>query len=126
MLAAEGDEVVDGRVIAALDVAAQELAALREAQGVDGGGCAEDRVRGELVTDEVYLLGYVAEEGCCAVAAACIAQSDDVHVCAGVGCFGEGSDSLDAFALEVVAQSVPDDQRELGGVIGGGCVPWDG
>lgn len=38
VLAAEGDEGVDGGVVAALDVGAEELAALGEAEGVDGGG----------------------------------------------------------------------------------------
>ncbi len=48
MLRAEGDERRDGGGVAALDVGAQELAALREAEGVDGGGGGEDGVGGEV------------------------------------------------------------------------------
>ena len=51
MLAAEGDEVGDAGAVAALDVGAEELAALGEAEGVDGGGGGEDRVGGEIGAD---------------------------------------------------------------------------
>ena len=63
MLRAECDEVCDGRIITALDVSAHELAALREAEGVDGGGGGEDRVCGEVGADLSDLIVQVAEEG---------------------------------------------------------------
>lgn len=63
MLAAEGNKVVDGRHVAAFDVATEELAALGESEGVDCWGCAEDAVGGELGADGVDLLTDVAEEG---------------------------------------------------------------
>ena len=69
MLGAKGDEVRDGGVIAALDVRAHELAALREADRVDGGAFGEDGVGGEVGADLRDLVGQVAEEGGAAVAA---------------------------------------------------------
>lgn len=63
MLAAKGDEAADGRVVAPLDVAAQELAALGESDGVDGRGRGEDWVRGEGGANGFDLFGDVAEEG---------------------------------------------------------------
>lgn len=51
MLRAEGHERRDGGDVAALDVGAQELAALREAEGVDGRGGGEDGVGGEVGAD---------------------------------------------------------------------------
>ena len=51
MLAAEGDEVGHAGSVAAFDVGAHELAALGEAEGVDGGCCGEDGVGGEVETD---------------------------------------------------------------------------
>lgn len=60
MLAAQGDERADGRSVAAFDVAAQELPALGEAQGVDGGSGGEDGVLEELGADGGDLLCKVA------------------------------------------------------------------
>ena len=96
MLGAEGDEVSDGRVVAALDVGAHELTALREADGVDGRGFGEDGVRGEVGADLGDLLGEVAEEGGAAVAAGVVGEVDVVGVGAWVGGVGEGADGLQA------------------------------
>lgn len=63
VLAAKGDEAADGRIVAALDVAAQELAALGEANGVDGRGRGENWVLGEGGAYGLDLCGDVAEEG---------------------------------------------------------------
>jgi len=51
MLRAESHEGADGRSVAALDVAAEELAALGEAEGVDGGGAGEDGMGGDFGAD---------------------------------------------------------------------------
>ena len=48
VLATEGNEVSDWRIVAAFDVAAEELAALGEAEGVDSGGRADDLVGFEV------------------------------------------------------------------------------
>lgn len=45
MLTAEGNEVVDRWEVAALDICTKELAALREAQSIDGGSGTEDLLR---------------------------------------------------------------------------------
>ena len=63
VLRAEGDEAGDGRVVAALDVGAQELAALREAQAIDGGSAGEDGVQGEVGADLSDLFVDVAPKG---------------------------------------------------------------
>ena len=67
MLAAEGDQAPHRRGVAALDVGAQELPALREADGVDGGRGGQDGVRCEVGAHLGDLLGHVAEEGCALV-----------------------------------------------------------
>ncbi len=96
VLAAEGDQVGDGRVVAALDVGAQELAALREAQGVDGRGGGENGVGGEVVAYLADLDGQVAEEGGGAVGRGVGVEADDVHVRARVGFLGEVADGFEA------------------------------
>ena len=51
MLRTESHEGVDGRCVAAFDVPAEKLAALGEAEGVDGVGAGEDRMRGDVGAD---------------------------------------------------------------------------
>lgn len=62
MLSAEGNEIGHRRLVAALDVGPEKLAALREADAVDGGGGGEDGVRGEVGAYLVDLEGEVADE----------------------------------------------------------------
>lgn len=101
VLAAEGDEVGYRRRIAAFDVGAEELAALGEAEGVDGGGEGEGRVGGEVVADLVDLVGQVAEEGGGAVGGRVVVEADDVGVGGADGFIDEGADGGDA--VRVVA-----------------------
>lgn len=96
VLRAEGDEARDGRPVAALDVGAQELAALREAEGVDGGRGREDGVRGQVGADFGDGFRQVVEEGGAAVGRGVVGEADVVHVRARVGFFGEGADGLEA------------------------------
>lgn len=103
VLAAEGDEGVDGRGVAALDVGAQELPALREPQRVDPRRRAEDVVRVQLRADAVHLRVHVAEEAGLSVAAAAGGEVDEVHVGAWVGGFRERGDFAHPVALEVIA-----------------------
>jgi len=63
VLRAERHEGADGWCIAALDIPAEELATLGEAEGVDGGGARENGVRGDVGADGGELGGEVAEEG---------------------------------------------------------------
>ena len=88
MLAPHRDQVAHRRGVAPLDVPAQELAALREPDRVDGGCCAKDRLRGELLADGVDLFRYVSQERGLAVAGAAVGELDCVHV--GVGVDGVG------------------------------------
>ncbi len=78
VLAAEGDEAAHRRLVAALDIAAEELAALREADGVDGGRGREDGVRCEVVADLGDLQGEVAQEGGPAVVGGVVVEADVV------------------------------------------------
>lgn len=103
VLAAEGDEVVDGGVVAALDVGAEELAALAEAERVDGRGGAEDVVARELSAGVVELFGEVAEEGGAPVGGARVAELDDLHVGAFVDGGGECGRGFDAVGVVGVA-----------------------
>ena len=99
MLCAEGDQAGDRGVVAALDVGAEELAALGEAEGVDGGGCGEDGVGGEVGADCGDLVGEVAEEGGCAVGAGVGVDADVVDEGAGVYFVGEVADGAEAFSF---------------------------
>jgi len=63
MLRAQCPEGAHGWCIAALDVAAEELATLGKAEGVDGGSAGEDGVGGDIGADGGELSGEVAEEG---------------------------------------------------------------
>lgn len=47
MLAAKGDQVANGGVVASLDVSAKELSSLGEADGVNGWGGGQDWMLGE-------------------------------------------------------------------------------
>lgn len=67
VLAAKSDKGTYWRIIAALDIGAQELAALGETKAVDGGGLGEEGMVGDVVADFLDLLGDVAQEGCGAV-----------------------------------------------------------
>ena len=96
MLRAEGDEVSHWRVIAPLDVRAQELPALGEAEGVDGGGGGEDGVRGEVGADLRDLVVQVAEEGGLGVGVGVSVEADVVDEGAGVAFLGEFADGAEA------------------------------
>uniref|UniRef100_A0A8H7KCL0 Uncharacterized protein n=1 Tax=Bionectria ochroleuca TaxID=29856 RepID=A0A8H7KCL0_BIOOC len=101
--------------VAALDVAAQELTALGEADGVDGGRRGEDGVGGEGLADLVELGGHVAEEGGRAVGAGIgAAERDGVDKGSRVDGVGELAYLLEALAVEGVAEPVPDDDRQRG------------
>ena len=136
VLAAEGGEAAHRRrtTIASstpLDVAAQELPALGEADGVDGRRGAQDGVGGQLGAHGLQLGGDVAEEGRRAVGVGVgPCERHDVHEGAGVDGLGEGGDVLDALAGEGVAKAVPDDQRErrvvIVVVVVGGMAKWSG
>jgi len=57
VLGSKGDEGGNARYVAALDVGAHELAALGEADRVDGRGCGENGVGGQILADFVDLDG---------------------------------------------------------------------
>ncbi len=57
MLGSKGDEGGDARLVAALDIGAHELATLGEADRVDGRGCGEDGIGGQIFTDFLDLEG---------------------------------------------------------------------
>ncbi|KFY12831.1 hypothetical protein V492_03642, partial [Pseudogymnoascus sp. VKM F-4246] len=114
MLAAERHQAAHRRDVASLDVGAEELPALREAEGVDGGGGGEDGVSGEVGADFFELRGEVAEEGGALVVGGAGAEVDVVDEGAGVDGFGEEPNFLHAGAGEGVAEAVPDYEGEGG------------
>src|SRR4051794_29591183 len=102
VLTAEGDQASDGRVIAALNVAAEELASLRESDRVYRGSRAQDRVVQEGLADKINLLGDIAEEGGRAIIRrAC--RGDQVDVCAGVDFFEQACCVFQSVAIGGVA-----------------------
>ena len=85
MLAAEGDEGGDRRVVAALDIRAEELPALGKPEGVECRRAGEDRVRGEVSAHGRDLLIHAAKEGCFAITARVRRKTDVVDGCIRVG-----------------------------------------
>lgn len=126
VLAAEGHEVADGRGVAALDVAAQELAALAEAHGVDGGRGRQDGVGGEVGADLGELLRHIAVEGGAAVGLGAVVEPYEVHECPGVCRLDELAHLLDALGGVGVAEAVPDHDGERRVVVVFGGARGDG
>lgn len=96
MLRTECDEVRDRRVVAPLDVGAHELAALGEADGIDGGRGGEDGVSGEVGAYLGDLVVQVTEEGGLGVGVGVVAEADVIDEGAGVDFFGEFADGAEA------------------------------
>lgn len=97
MLRPKGHKRSHGRGVAPLDPAAEKLAALAEAEGVDGGGRTDDGVCGDFLAELVDLGVDVAPEGGALVGVRIGALGDYVDESARVDGFGEGGDGLDAF-----------------------------
>lgn len=96
VLAAEGDEAAHGREVAALDVGPEELAALAEADGVDGGRGREDRVGGEVLAHLGDLLRHVPVEGRGPVVGGALVEAHVVDEGARVDLLGERAHGLQA------------------------------
>lgn len=96
VLRPKGHEGPHGRAVAPLDITAEELTALAEAQRVDGGRGRDDGVRGDVLAELIDLVVHVAPKGGALVGLGVRALGDDVHEDARVDGFGEGSDGLDA------------------------------
>lgn len=103
VLRSERDEVPDGREVAPLDVSPQELAALGEANGVDGRRRAQDLVARQLVAHLVHLLRHVAPPRRRLVARGVVGELDIVHQGTLVELFDQVSDGLDAFVGEIIS-----------------------
>ncbi|KMQ81536.1 hypothetical protein RF55_26039 [Lasius niger] len=112
VLAAKGDEAADGGGVAALDVSAEELTALGEAEGVDGGSRGENGMGGESGADGGELDRQVAEERGGAVGVGVGVEDDGVNKGSGMDGLGEGADPLHALTVGRIAQAVPDDERK--------------
>lgn len=92
VLATEGDEIGHPRPVAAFNVRAQKLAALRKAEGVDGRGSGEDRVRFEVGTHFLDLFCKISEESGGAVGGSVVVDAYVVCECARIGFVHEGAD----------------------------------
>jgi hypothetical protein len=96
VLAAEGDQAGDAGCVAALDVGAQELPALREAKRVDGRRGGKDGVGGQRGADVGEMEREVPEEGVVAVVGGVVVQADVVDQRARVDFGGEVADGAEA------------------------------
>lgn len=105
MLRPECKEVSDRRIIASLDVGAEELATLAEADGVNGWCRGENLVRGEVVADFRNMICQIAEEGSRPVARRVLADADEVNECAGVGLLDQLADAAKAFRGVIIAET---------------------
>lgn len=72
------------------------MAALGEADAVDGGGFGEDGVGGEVGADAVDLKSEVAEEGCGAVGGGVGVEADVVGCCVADGVVYETAQGAEA------------------------------
>ena len=96
MLSSKGDEICDRGGITSFDVGSEELAALGEAYGVEGGEMGEDWVSGDVGADFVDLLREIAEEGGGAVGGGVIVEADEVGVGGRVCLIEKGGDGAKA------------------------------
>lgn len=92
MRATEGGQRLHWRAVATLDVSAEEEAALREADGVDGRGNRQDGIGGDEITDGGNMFCEVAQEGGGAVRAGVFVYADIVGVGGADARVEEGTD----------------------------------
>lgn len=80
VLTTESDECVNGRTVAAFDISAQELAALGEAECINGRGFGQDRVDSEVTADFRDLFCYIAEKGCGTIGRRIVIEANEVGI----------------------------------------------
>ncbi len=145
MLRAKCDEAANGGVVAALDVGAEELAALGEAEGVDRRSSREDRVRGNVGAGLVDMVGHVSNEGGVPIAGGVFVHANRVDERSRVDFLGELGDAPDAVGLVGIAQAwqrrsqqlfippnrstrrkltMPNDQRQRGVIVVAIVISW--
>jgi len=105
VLRAKGHEAPHWGVVASLDVGAEELTALAEAEGVDGRRGRENRVGGDVRACFGDVVGEVPEERGGLVARGVVGHADVVDECAWVDGFGEVAHASQAIGSKVVAQT---------------------
>eukprot|EP00042_Codosiga_hollandica_P029321 m.161628 g.161628 ORF g.161628 m.161628 type:complete len:323 (-) comp53042_c0_seq1:54-1022(-) len=114
VLSAEGDEIVDGRGVAALDKCAQKLAALREPNSVES--ILQVRVLAQLLADKLDLSVNVANEAVQLIVSRRVANFNTVDINAWEGGFDFRLDSAHAFGIAArITHSMPEDDGALGG-----------
>ena len=101
--ASEGHQVLHRGGVASLHVTAHELAALREADGVDGGRLAEDGVFCNLGACNGYLFCDVAVEGGRTVVATVFVKANVVSICWSVRLVQEFSDEVHAIRIIAIS-----------------------
>lgn len=102
MLAPECHQICHWRIVASLNISADELPALREADGIDGRGFGEDGMGGDICADLLDLQGKVPQEARRAVGRGVIVKADIIGEGAGVGFFSEDADRAETFSFIAV------------------------
>lgn len=104
VLGAKCDQAADfggcDAITTAFDVASDELTALAEANGVDGGGGGEDGLMRDVMADFFNLFSQIAEERLAAVGVAgVVTEGDDMDVGSRMDVVEEGGDSFKAVCV---------------------------
>lgn len=102
MLAPECHQICHWRIVASLDISADELPALREADGVDGRGFRENGMRGDICADLLDLQGEVPQEARRAVGRGVIVKADIIGEGTRVRFFSEDADRAETFSFIAV------------------------
>jgi hypothetical protein len=112
VLAAKGNKTTNLWPIASFNIATQELATLGNTDGIDSGCCREDWVLGKFLTDLANLIRDVTSKGSRAILVGVLVKGNDVNKSTGVDGFSEFFDTLHTIAVELVTQTVPNDNGE--------------
>ena len=99
MLAAERHEIRHRGVVAAFYVRSQELAALGEAEAVDGGRSRKDGMGCEIRANFLDLESEVPEIGSGTIGRRIVVDTDVVRICSGVSFVQEVADGVKAVGI---------------------------
>ena len=92
MLATKCYEICHARLVAAFDVATEELPALRKADGVDCGSFGEDWMRCKIGADFIDLDIEIPQKCSGAVRSGVIAQMDEIGIGSWIGMIQDVTD----------------------------------
>ena len=112
MLAPERDQVLDRRLVTPFDITPQKLPTLRKPQRIHTRCTRQYRMRSQILAYTLNLLRQVSQKRRSLVAIWIFVQADVVYEGAWVRFDGEVAHCVEAVGGVVVAEAVPDEERE--------------